>query len=75
MSRQLACLGQLTSHAARKRCRSHAFEADRDDGAGFMARKRKRKAPTKRLKVREPIARYFVHSAANPGNRRRSLWG
>lgn len=41
------------------RCPAHnALEADRDYGAGFMARKRTQQQ--KPLKVREPLARYAL---------------
>jgi 5-methylcytosine-specific restriction endonuclease McrA len=45
------------------RCIAHnAYEAERDYGASHMANKRRRKVPTKPLKVREPVARYvYAH--------------
>ncbi len=53
--------GADTAENLALRCPAHnALEADRDYGAGFMARKRERKP----LKVREPLARYVLRGAA-----------
>lgn len=53
--------GDNTASNLALRCPAHnALQADRDYGAGFMARQRDRRHGKKPLTVREPIARYLV---------------
>jgi len=56
--------GANTAENIGLRCPAHnALEADRDYGAGFMARRRQQKQQKQQpLKVREPLARYVLRA-------------